>query len=600
MSNPLLRLILPAIVPLCLWGCGSGSEAGLGDVSIALTDAASDELEAFEVDVTALSLTKLDGTIVNLLPRSTRVDFVALQSVSELVVAGSLETGLYTRMAMTLDFTNATISIVGQTTPASVVDKNGVPITGTFDVVVDFAVGARPVVRAGRNHLYQLDLDLDQGVTVDSGANRVTFCPVLSAVVDPELPKPVATTGILNAVDTVASTFTVERRALDGNPLAEFTVRTSFATVFQIDGVVSVGAPGLAALSLLGLGADRVWVQGTLDPAQRVLRALAVEAGNGVFGNGQSWVLGHVVARDFGAGVPAALTVLGRSLDAGGPTRRFNTLHTVDVAPGTTRVLRRGAGNTLSSDAIAPGQLVLAFGDMTGTTLDTTTGPGVVRLLRTDIFGIAAGPASGGQLTVDVVRFGLRPVGQFSFLVGGNPESDPLNYTVDTGTLDTTGITSGSRLRMAGFVNPVGVIGDADATAVALTDHTDGAKVLLVQWTTANPTAVTATSASSITLDVGAAPLRVVGDGFAPVTVTPSPAPVIAPLLAVGIYRIVEDGGVQVHFGFDSFRQALATRLATIGSPGSTVNGVFRVAAFGTFDPGTQLFGGLTVTFVLD
>ena len=89
-------------------------------------------------------------------------------------------------------------------------------------------------------------------------------------------------------------------------------MRVTTPTVFQIDGVVSTGAAGLAQLATLPAG-SRVFAQGTVSAAQQLLLAGAVESGAGVPWNGQDWVEGLIVGRDNGAGMNATLSVLGRS-----------------------------------------------------------------------------------------------------------------------------------------------------------------------------------------------------------------------------------------------------------------------------------------------
>jgi hypothetical protein len=572
-------------------GCSSkSSDSMTGEASILLTDAASDELDAFEVDVGNIVFTKLDGSTVSVMPRATRVDFAELETLGELVAGTVLEAGTYTRISMTLDFTNAVVSIRGQTAPATVLDKDGNPITGTVEVHVDFIGTSRPLVGVSRHHRFVLDLDLEQSVSVDAANNRVTFCPALHAVVDPTNPKPVMTTGFLVGVDATTGQFTVERRALDGNTLAQFTVATTMVTVWQLDGVVSIGPAGLVGLA--NHVGSRVWLQGTLDTNLRVVHAVAVEAGAGIPGNGQDQVFGHIVARDNGANSDAVLTVLGRSRDEATGTRHFNTLHTVAVSVANTKVLRRGAGNSLDSDALNVGQLVWAFGDLTGTALDATATDGVVRMLPTSVFGIAASAPVNGTLTVDAVRFDLRDDDLFDFTVGGNAQADPDAFTVDVGSLDTTGIGPGSKLRIFAWINPVDVTTDADCAALAIVNRTSDGRVLFCEWSPPGSAAIGATTATSIGFDVAGTTVSVVGDGFAPVAIVGSPAPSLQPLLGFGVYRIVQDGSVEVHLGFDAFRQSVATR--------ATMSPVFRLAAIGTYDQPTQVFRGLVVTIVFD
>lgn len=585
--------LLFAAAALGLAGCGSSgtdTAGGSGTLSLVLTDSATEELTQFEVDVSDVVFHKVGGSTVSVLPRATRVDFLQLESVAELVATASLERGFYDRIQLTLDFATARVTIAGQTTPATIEDQAGNTITGAFTVDVDLATGSRPFVRAGRGHLLVLDLDLDQSLSVDSGNNTVTFAPVWSVETDPTAPKPIATTGTLESVDGANNLFYVERRATDDSVLHVFPVRTSATTVFQLGGDVQLGALGLG--SLAGYLGQRLYVQGTFDRDRGTIDAAAVEIGPGVPGNGQDWVYGHVVARSGGAGGDATLTVIGRSLDAGTGTRTYNTLHTVDVSFADTKVLRRGFGTAYGTDAINVGQLVWIFGDLTGTNLDATATDGVARLLRTSIFGVAAGAPAGDTLTVDVTRFGLRDVAQFDFDVSGQVQADPDAFTIDVAGLSTTGITNGSRLRVFGFLSPVGASGD-DAEALSIVDRSAGTKLLLCTWAPPAANVLDATGVTgAIGIDVGGALVRSVADGFAPVQLNASPQPKLQPLSSSGFYRIVQDGGVTVYVSFAEFRTAVAQRTANAT--------VAWVSALGNFEPTTQVFSAVSATVVLD
>ncbi|MEZ6037273.1 MAG: DUF4382 domain-containing protein [Planctomycetota bacterium] len=589
MKRPAL-VLLSAFLTL-LAGCSGGSTGaaqGAGTVTLALTDSATDELTQFEVDVDAVVFHKASGATVSVLPRATRVDFLQLESVSELVAVGSLPGGFYDRVTLTLDFSTASVLIVGQTTPAAVLDEAGDAITGAFDVDVDLTTGARPFVRAGRGQLFVLDLDLDQSLAVDAGGNSVTFAPVWSVADDTDAASPVLTSGTLQSIDLANDTFYVERRAVDDTVIDVFAVRSASTTVYQLGGVVSLGDFGLGQLS--GFLGQYVYVQGTFDRQAGAIDAVAVETGAGVVGNGQDWVFGHVVARSGGAGADATLTVLGRSRDVGTSTRRYNTLHTVDVSLADTKVLRRGFGNTYDSDDVNVGQLVWIFGDLTGTAMDASGADGVVRMVRTSIFGVANGAVSGGELSLDVTRFDRRDVSQFDFDVSGQVQADPDAFVVDVTGLSTSGIDSGTNVRVIGFVSAVGASG-ADASAVSLVDRTAGPKLLQCGWAP-SATGVLGVSGSAITVDIAGATLAVVRDGFSPTTLTASPTPSVVGLGTVGFYRIVQDGGVALYTSFDAFRAAVDNRVGSAA--------VRRVNGLGRFDAGTQVFSALTATVVLD
>ena len=584
-------LLTTTLALALLAGCSTGGDAENGTATIVVTDAANDELEQFEVDVSSITFTKVGGAVVSAFAKRTRVDFASLTDLSELFVGLSLEPGAYSGMEMTLDFSSASVWLTGQTTAATLVDASNAPLTGTLAVPVSFALGDRPNVAPLRNHLFVLDLDLDQALTVDSVNNRVTFTPVVSVEVDPTNPKPVAATGYLVSVDAATSSFVVEKRAVDGTALGTYTVRVTTPTVFQINGVVTAGAAGLAQLAALPLG-SRVFAQGTVSAAQRLLLAAAVESGAGVPFNGQDWVEGLVVGRDNAAGVDATLTVLGRSrVDASG-TRTFNTLHTVAVSYANTKVLRRWASNTLNANSLNVGQRVLAFGTLVGTSLDATATTGVVRMLPTDVYGLALSAPTGGTMTLSLVRIGLRPISEFDFGVGGVPQSDPSNFTVDVSGLSTSGIENGSKVCARGWVNPVDVIGDQDWRAIGVVNRTNTLQLLLGAWVPSSQTAIVSATSTAVTLNVTEALIKTVEDGFGSTPLTDTPMPMVRPLLGVGVYRIVEGGAVQVHYGFASFATALEARRQAGAR-------MVRIAALGTHSGASQLFDGLVVTVVL-
>lgn len=573
--------------------CGTGND-GLGgvqtaEVSVVLTDGASDQLAAFEVDVNNIVFTKTNGDTVDVLSRAVRVDFLQLDSLAELVAARSLDAGSYRRVTMDLDFANARVVIVDRTTPALVKDRSGAVITGVVPVVIDFPTGSRPVMRGNRNNLWAFDLNLDQSVAVDVPGNVVTFTPVITSEVDAANPKPLAANGTLKSVDPTQRTFVVERRAIDDSVVHEFTVATTNTTLFQLDGVVATGAPGLGALtSFIG---QRVFVQGTRDERDRVLNAVAVEAGNGVPGNGQDWVLGHVVERTGGVGANASLQVVGRSFDVATDTRRFNTVHTVNVAAANTKVARRGAGNLLDTDAINVGQLVWVFGDLAATTLDATASTAVVRLLPTGIFGIANGAPAANTLSLDLVRFDRRAIVDFDFDVSGAVQANPDAFTVDVTGLSTTGITNGSKLRVLGWINGVGASGN-DAKAISITNRGTTARVLFCQWSPPADDVISGGTGASLVLDVSDADTRTVTDGFGSLALGAASAPRLDALSTSGFYLILQNGQIDCETTFAAFRNKVLQRTAN--------NGVFRVSAIGTFDESLQLFRAGAVTVVVD
>lgn len=586
---------LAVLLAACGGGGGSFSTGSSNDssVTISFTDAPSDEVAMFEVDVTDVVLERISGSDVSVLAKKTRVDFAQLTDVGDLVTGGGIPSGFYTGMTMTLDFTNAVVLLNGKTTPASVVDANGNPITGAVAVSVSFPSSGRPQARARRNHLFELDLDLNDAVVVDSTLNKVTFTPVLSAELDPSAPREVWRSGYLSAVDTSGGTFTVQRKATDSSSVGDYTVASSATTIYHVDGVAYVGVAGLTTLAAKTLGTTMVHVQGTVDRDSRILNAKWVEAGNGVRGNGQDWVEGLVTARTGAAGANAALTVLGHSRESGSGSRSYNTAHTVTVTYATTHVLRRGAITTLTTDHLQVGQRVLAFGTLTGTTLDASTASGVVREVLTDVYGTANSAPTGSVLTLNLSRIGLRPISDFDFTVGGLSQASPSAFTVDVTGLATGAITSNSKVRALGWMKPVGSGGGvSDFTAHTLVDRSSTAQVLVMTWNPASATALPTITATSIALDASTADKKFVEDGFAKTTIQPTPVPLLRPASTTGRYRIQQDHGCEVHTSFASFADALSSRI-------DATHAVRGVSAFVTGSGGTQIYDVSAMSVVL-
>src|SRR5258708_16598503 len=145
-SRGFLRFVAVSVVgvavALGLYACKSSADEE-GVVAIGLTDAAGDFL-SYTVDVTSLTLTKADGTVVQALPQRTRVDFARSVDLTEFVMAVTIPSGSYVSATLNLDYTNADIQVDDgngspvPVPPANIRDSQGVQITtlsmsGTLD-----------------------------------------------------------------------------------------------------------------------------------------------------------------------------------------------------------------------------------------------------------------------------------------------------------------------------------------------------------------------------------------------------------------------------------------------------------------------------------
>src|SRR5262249_38369647 len=112
-------------------GMSSGGDNSTGAVNIGMTDAAGDFL-VYAVDVTSLKLTKADGTTVETLPQTTRIDFAQLVDLTEFITGATIPAGVYVSATLQLDYSNADIEVDdGNGNPVkavSIVDGQGVAV----------------------------------------------------------------------------------------------------------------------------------------------------------------------------------------------------------------------------------------------------------------------------------------------------------------------------------------------------------------------------------------------------------------------------------------------------------------------------------------
>lgn len=596
----LKKATLAAVVLTLLLACGctdsadtDKTEGEFGEATMVLTDAASDDIAVFEVDVTQLTLTKLNNAVVHTLPRRQRVDFAQLADISQLLVGVRLTAGFYKNVTITLDFSSANIWLKDAAGPATVYDADGVELTGTVEVDVLFGQNNRPNIIVRRNRLFVFDLNLDASVSVDTGSNSVTFNPIITATVDPSNPKPIITTGKLVGVDTSNAQIILSvHNPRTGEEVGQYTIQTGLLTVFQVDGVPSGIFAGLAALAAKPAG-TRVFAHGIVDRENRVLLAGAIEAGYGVPGNGQDWCQGLIVARTGGPGEDPTLTLRGCTFTESTRAWSFNQVITVQ-ADSSSAVLRRARNAVRTTDDLNIGQRITAYGDLAGNAMDATgSAHGVVRCIRTDIFGFAAGPAAAGQLTVNLSRIGLRPIGLFDFSVDGTAQADPAAFVVDIGTLNVSTVDTGTPLKIRGFLAPVAAApSGADLTAEMVIDRNAVGSLLVCEWRPASAFAVSQATDTGLTLDLTGTYIAKVDHGFVGmVDLNTAAAAQVVPKYDLGVYVISLGKVNEVYLSFAEFSAALTEKLDTAA--------VFQIFALGHYAPGTQTLSSGLVVIVL-
>lgn len=580
---------LAAVLEGCGGGGGSGGGGGTtaapatetGEVTLAVTDAPSDDLDVFEVEVVSFRFVRQDGASVEVLPQATRVDFAQLVTVSEVIAGASLPVGNYPRAFMTLDFSQARAMLVGNATPATLVDDQGRGLGSREELEIVFPGGGL-TVGPRRGYFAVVDFDLDQSLVVDTAANRIEVASTFFADIDPAQPKDTRVTGVASVISDARFQLDV-RLGLGLVSRGRVSATTDGATVFDLGGQVLTGAAGFAALAQRGDG-TLLAAEGVLDPQGRTLAARRVV----VLPGDLDEVGGLVVARAGGPGQDATLTVRGVTVRRqGGGVVAFNDTVTLRTSFTQTRVGRRGAAaGALTTDAINVGQRLLAYGRFQGGSLDLTqSGAGFVRLVETGVGGALTTTPGGGTLTLDVTRIGRRPTSAFDFAVGGVAQADPRALVVSSGALGVGTISSGSPVWVRGFFDEVRATAPStpDFVADSIVDRSGAASLLRLRWLPATATPLAARSGAEATLSRQGAVVAQVDQGLL-VPTTLSADPVLAG--QAGFYAVRR--GARISVTRDAGAWLASIEAETAGGARAV-----HVRAVGRWDPAA---GRLTAT----
>ncbi len=566
----LLRILkaffLTVTLALGLASCGGGmsSNGDMGTVNIGMTDAAGDFL-SYAVDVTSLTLTKANGTVVQTLPQKTRIDFAQLVDLTEFVTGATIPAGVYVSATLQLDYSNADIEVDDgggnslKVAAGNIQDGQGRQVT-TMSMTVQLDPAKPLPIAPGIPALLDLDFNLAASNSVNMTGPVVTVSPLLVADVNPDAPKPHRIRGPLDSVDTQAGTFTLILRPFnliqgDHGRLAFFTDSN---TSFEIDQLSYVGGAGLAALAAETRFTATVAI-GTFDLPNRRFIATEVLAGSSVPFGTDDVVTGNVLSRS-----GDIFVVKGAELVRKDGTLIFMDTVTVTVDPTTTKVRKQGTMGAFATGDISVGQRLNVFGTLNagGTALDATNG--LVRLLVTQLNGVV-GSASSGVVVMNLARIDGRPIGLFDFTGTGAPDANPGSYQVATVALDLTGIANGTPLKVRGFVQPFGAAtATDDFNAITLVNTTNAPATLVVGWPLLQATPFNSYAANGMVVNLTNAGLfhDVFRGGVDTQLLTTDTPTVQAPDPAHGLFVIGANGMVQVYTQMSSYQAALRSNLA--------------------------------------
>lgn len=575
-------------------GCIPGdaeTAADCGTVLVAVTDAEGDFV-SYAVDVLSITLERADGSSVETLPATTRIDFAELTELTEILSAATVRPGDFVGGTIRLNYADAEVFVEagGDIAAAELVDANGDPL-GIEALEIRVADRDHLVVTRGRIATFTLDFDLAASHEVDTATSppRVVTMPYVTAAVAPVETKELRLRGTLVDVDTAAGTYDIRIRPWHraSGDHGVVTVMTDAATTFEIGEESLTGAAGLELLATLDPGTLTI-AFGTLTLADKQFVAEAVYARGSVPGAEVDAVHGNVVARDGNR-----LTVRGGLTVPRNDRAHLKRTVVVEVGAGTTVLKARDPATALDIDAISVGQRIVAFGTLVEPTaadapwtLDATNGR--VRLLVTRLYG-SVNAVSSGRLELALRAIDRLGVAMFDFAgTGAAPatDADPAHYEITTGNLSLAALTVDRPAKVFGFVTPFGTAPpDFDGRTV-IDDRNLRAALGIGYGVEGTADGVASIGATGLvpnlaTPDLGSRHHLRIGARVIDLLDLPS-APTIAPYGGRALFGLHEPGHVELFAEFADFADELSLRLAA----GDRLR---AIAAYGRYDaaPGT-------------
>ncbi len=567
-----------------------------GELTISLTDAPGDFVSYF-VDVQSITLTKANGSEVQTLPLSTRIDFSQYVELTEFLTAATVPHGIYKRASMVIDYQNADIQVEDESGNTirvnTLIDIDGNPITSqTLKVQLDNHNSL--VIGPGIPAHLTLDFDLNASHKVefdDTGSPIVTIEPILIAAVDPEASKTHRARGALKAVYLERSEFEIFIRPFlhklkreENNRFGSLKIQTNEDTLFEINDTSYSGADGLAALKRLGR-LTAVVALGELKTRPRSFLAKEVRAGSSVAGGSLDAVSGTVLSRTENSIIVKGATLMRRDGSA-----VFNDKITVLLADSTIVKRQLDRDGSYDIQDISVGQKVSILGTLTdnaATRPELDASNGRVLMLLTLLRGTALLDAETPEtLAMKLRSINHRDIQQFDFTgTGVDVENDatPENYELDTGNLDVSPYANSDPLKVSGFVSPYGEA-PADFSVQTIVSVKNMPAVMVVNWRPASASPFSMISADKLVLDLtGSGKFHHVVQGKRRIDLTTlrNRTRIMPANTDQATFIIQQAGSVQIHSQFATFARDIQNRL----DAGATMT---RLQANGAYNKSTS------------
>jgi hypothetical protein len=591
-------------------GChNNNQQSGFGVAWTTLTTADdAGPFSSYVVTVDSVVLVgKIDGAVSALAVPET-VDLTKLTNLSELWATASLPVDTFTQAIITMDYTNAQISVMvnGAPVKATVVDPSGavpttVAVTVNFDTSNQLTLLPTFATSNALRLAVGVDLSASNKVNFTTSPPTVTVKPFMSVSTTASDNKLIRVRGPLINSSVNAGTYTVVVRPFfdEVNSLGTMTLFNDANTVYTLGGVTYVGNSGLTQLSQTSAGSTITAAFTTFEPmptpaagvSAGIFHPVYVVAGGTLEDFFTFGLEGDVIARSGNV-----LTVRGGTLFANLQqiVQYENIDSQVTIGP-ATQVTADGVATLgpLNFNSISVGQHITARGlyslSATGVTMLDSTGSsadtGSIRIQSTELFGSLTSSASG-SLALNLQAIENWPAGIYNFAGNGvSAAQDPTaaNYLVNTGALTLPTAAAGDPLWVDGFTSPFGTA-PPDFIAEAVNAESTVPASLVVAWTGTGTAAPFATlTSTALTIDLanaafGSGSLRIGAESIdirtlsATPTVVPAVAqpasnglPLFSPVFSVGPGAITTSAtaAIQSFNGFAAFVTQLTTTFAT-------------------------------------
>jgi hypothetical protein len=477
----LSALLCAAVV---LAGCHHNNyNSGYGIAWVTLTDEPGD-FTSYTVNVDSVTLTGTTNGTVTALSTVETVDFTKLGNISELWAAANVPNDTYTSASITLDYTDAVISVLvnGVSTRAAVENSSHAAVT-TITVTVNLdpsnplVITPTPASTSAVHLAIDFNLAASNTVETSTATPVVTVHPYMTAGIQPADTKLIRVRGPLINSSVGVGTYTVYVRPFydEVNSLGSLSLFTQPYTIFTINGSIYTGKAGVTALSQLSAGTTMTAAYTTFVPsvndkysppaAAGTFYPLYVIGGSSLEDFYTQGLTGYVTARNGNTLTVSGSTLIENSLVI---TTYQDAAAQLILGSGTIVTADGTALTGLNSDSIGVGQYISARGlyslpasnvvtvDATGT---TSTNTGSVRILPTEIWGSLVSSASG-SLTMNLQTVNDWPVSSYNFAGNGASTAQdpaPAAFSVDTGALALpSGLVAGDPLWISGMVSPFG------------------------------------------------------------------------------------------------------------------------------------------------